>query len=322
MAWYIAHNVLGHPDPFFAPIAAAVCVSASNLFQAQRAVQNIVGVAVGICAGAAVEELVGTEWIAMAAAVFVALCLAVLIGHGFMGRDLTFANQAAGSAILVMALSNGGDSVFQRLQEALIGGGMALALGILLFPANPLTALGNARVGVLDALHDLLAETVQRLGGRAATTPGWQYSAVDRLHARLEALSKARGHARHLVLIAPRRWAARGTVAGADQQAAHVALLAGALLHLARTATSAFGVSGPLPQPVHDAMNELAAGVILAESDPDAATAHATAARDRASALDSAAQRTDLALANEIETCADDLQQVIDQRRRTTRAPG
>jgi hypothetical protein len=127
VAWYVAHDVLGHPDPFFAPIAAAVFVSASNVFQAQRAIQNIVGVALGICLGATVQQLFGTEWIAMAAMVFVALCVAVLLGQGILGRDLTFANQTAGSAILVMALSVGTDSVFQRLQEALIGGGVALA---------------------------------------------------------------------------------------------------------------------------------------------------------------------------------------------------
>jgi hypothetical protein len=102
-----------------------------------------------------------------------------------------------------------------------------------------------------------------------------------------------------------------------------VALLAGSLLHLARAVTTAFGVSGELPQPVHDAISELALGLTLTEADPDAATAHATAARGCAWALDSAARdRTDLALANVVQTCVDDLQQVIDLQQRTTRALG
>jgi uncharacterized membrane protein YgaE (UPF0421/DUF939 family) len=319
MAWYIAHDVFGHPDPFFAPIAAAVSVSASNVFQAQRAIENISGVALGICLGAAVQVLLGSEWIGMAVAVFVALCVAVLIGPLLFAQGLTLANQAASSAILVMALSSAGDRLFQRLQEALIGGGVALVLSILLFPANPLTALRDARIGVLGVLHDILAETADRVGGRAAATPGWQYSAVDRVHKRLDEFIEARTHARHLVVIAPRRWAARNTVGGADQQAAHVALLAGSLLHLARAATTAFAVSGQLPQPAHDAISELAAGLTLAEADPDAATAHTTAARGCAGALDSTARdTTDLALANVVQTCVDDLQQVIDLRQRTT----
>ncbi len=313
VAWYIAHDVLGHPDPFFAPIAAAVFVSASNVFQAQRAIQNIVGVALGICLGATVHQLFGTEWIAMAAMVFVALCVAVLLGQGILGRDLTFANQTAGSAILVMALSVGTDSVFQRLQEALIGGGVALVLSILLFPPDPHTALRNARIGVFGALHDLLAETQDRIGGPAVTPSGWQYSAVDQLHERLDVLSKARTHARHLVWIAPRRWAARGGIQAADWQAAQVALLAGSLLYLARTATTAFGAGGAVPQPVHDAIGELAVGLTRSEPDPGAATAHVAAAREHVAALDSAGgTRTDLALTNVIETCVDDLQLVIE----------
>ena len=323
IAWYIAHDLLGHPDPFFAPIAAAVTVSASNAFQAQRALQNIGGVALGICLGATVQGLLGREWIAMAAAVFVTLCVAVLIGQGFLASGLTFAKQAANSAILVMALSVGGDRPFQRLQEALIGGGVALVLTILLFPANPLTALERVRAGVLGVLHDILAETADTGGGHAAAAPGWQYSAVDRVRERLGELSEARANARHLVTTAPWRWAARGTVVGADQQAAHVALLAGSVLQLTRGATAAFDASGPLPAPVYDAIGELAAGLTLTETDPEAATAHATAARGSAPALDSAARDgTDVALAHEIQTCADDLQRVIDLRQRTAPARG
>lgn len=306
-AWYIAHDVLGHPDPFFAPIAAAVCVSASNLFQAQRAVQNIIGVALGICLGATVQQLFGTEWIAMAATVFAALSVAVLFGQGVLARDLTFANQAAGSAVLVMALSVGTDSVFQRLQEALIGGGVGLVLNILLFPPNPRTALRDARAGVLAALHDLLAETEDRVGGTAAIPSGWQYAAADRLHERLEVLSKARTHARHLVWIAPRRWPAHGTVQRAEQQAARLALLAGSLLYLARAATAAFAAGGTLPPPVPHAIGDLAAGLTLSETDPDAAGARAVAARDRVAGTPSA-------LTAVVQTCADDLQLVIDLR--------
>jgi uncharacterized membrane protein YgaE (UPF0421/DUF939 family) len=144
LAWYIAHDLLGHSDPFFAPITAAVCLSASNMFHARRAVQNISGVALGIVLGAAVQALLGTHSVAIAVAVLVTLCVAVLLGHGFIGRDLTFANQAVTSAILVMALSNG-DRLFQRLQEALIGGGLAVVFSLVLFPGGPLRLLRNAR---------------------------------------------------------------------------------------------------------------------------------------------------------------------------------
>ena len=48
LAWYLAHDVLAHPQPFFAPIASAVCLSISNVLRGQRAVQMMIGVTLGI----------------------------------------------------------------------------------------------------------------------------------------------------------------------------------------------------------------------------------------------------------------------------------
>lgn len=36
LSWYVAHEALGHPQPFFAPIAAAVSLSISNVLRAQQ----------------------------------------------------------------------------------------------------------------------------------------------------------------------------------------------------------------------------------------------------------------------------------------------
>jgi uncharacterized membrane protein YgaE (UPF0421/DUF939 family) len=319
LAWYIAHDLLGHSDPFFAPITAAVCLSASNLFHAQRAVQNISGVALGIVLGAAVQALLGTEWFAIGVAVFAAMCVAVLLGRGVIGEGLTFANQAASSAILVMALSNG-DRLFQRLQEAPIGGGLAIVFSLLLFPANPLLLLRKARIGVLGALNEILTKIADTLGGRTAVMPGWPHSAVDHVHEQLGELAEARTSARHLVRTAPRRWAVRSTVRYADQQAAHLALLAGSVLHLARAVTPACEDGDWDPQLVQVAIGDLAAGLTFAERDPDTATGHVTAAGHCVTDVDSAAcSTTDLILANVVQTCVDDLLQVINLQRQPRR---
>ena len=36
LVWYLTHDVLGHRQPFFAPIAAVVSLSASNVLRGQR----------------------------------------------------------------------------------------------------------------------------------------------------------------------------------------------------------------------------------------------------------------------------------------------
>ncbi|MGV0749603.1 hypothetical protein [Mycolicibacter minnesotensis] len=51
MAWYLARDVLGHTAPFFAPIAAAVCMWATNVVRAQLAAEMVVGVGLGIGLG-------------------------------------------------------------------------------------------------------------------------------------------------------------------------------------------------------------------------------------------------------------------------------
>jgi uncharacterized membrane protein YgaE (UPF0421/DUF939 family) len=304
LAWYIAHNLLGHPDPFFAPIAAAGAISASNVLHVQRAIQNISGVALGIIVGAVAKILLGTESTAIALAVFVSLCVAVLIGRGFLGKGLGFGNQAAGSAVLVAALS-GGDELGQRLQEALIGSGVALAFTVLLFPANPLTVLRDARVAVLSTLHDILAQTSGK--------PGTPHAAADRVHERLNDLMDARSNARQLVRAAPRRWSARNAVRSSDEQAARVVLLAGSVLHLVHVVTTH---SGGLAEPVQAAIADLTAALNLAEEDPAAAAAHATAAGGCcSSALDlSSFSTTELELTTVAQTCVVDLQEVIDLR--------
>src|ERR1700749_68564 len=104
LAWYLAHDVLDHPQPFFAPIAAAVSLWISNVLRAQRAVQMMIGVTLGIGLGTLVQLALGPGAIAITVAALIALCAAVLIGHGFIGHGMMFANQTVISAILVLAL--------------------------------------------------------------------------------------------------------------------------------------------------------------------------------------------------------------------------
>jgi len=297
LAWYIAHDLLGHSDPFFAPITAAVTLSASNVFHAQRVLQNISGVALGISLGAAVQMLLGSEWVAMSGAVFIALSVAVLIGHGFLGEGLTFANQTAGSAILVMAIT-GGDRLFERLQEAMIGGGLALVMSLVLFQADPASVLDDASAGVFKALKDVL------------TQPDRLLPAADQVHERLDDLIEARYHARLLARFAPLRWKTRSMVARADRQAAQMTLLAGSVLHFARV--TAPGV-GDLPAPVRAATGELVAALDEAEHDGDAATTHTAAVCECASSVD-ASDTAGSSLAHALKTCAEDLPRVVDLR--------
>ena len=314
LAWYLAHDVLAHPQPFFAPIASAVCLSISNVLRGQRAVQMMIGVTLGIGTGSVVWGLLGTGPVPIGVVVLVALSVAVVIGRGFIGQGMMFANQTVVSSILVLALPRSGVG-YERIYDALIGGCLALVFAVLLFPADPLRVLRRARIGVLDTLHGVLSRTADFAAGRRQPARDWPLSAVDRVHEQVGDLIQARATARQVVRLSPRRWRMRDIVRGADHQAVHVALLAVSVLQLARVVAPALDGCNWLPQPVHAVLAELVAAVALADTDPDAATEHAAAARRLASEVHSVSRdRKEVVLADVVQSCIDDLQRVIELR--------
>jgi uncharacterized membrane protein YgaE (UPF0421/DUF939 family) len=314
VAWYLAHDVLAHPQPFFAPIAAAVCLSISNVLRAQRAVQMMIGVTLGIGIGTGVQNLLGTGAVPIGIAALMALSVAVAIGRGFIGQGMMFANQTVVSSILVLALPRSGIG-YERIYDALIGGGLAIVFAVLLFPADPLKVLRRARLGVLDTLHGVLSRTADFAAARRQAAPDWPLSAVDRVHEQVGALIQARATARQVARFSPRRWRLRDTVQGADHQAVHVALLAVSVLQLARVVAPALDGCNWLPEPLHAVLAELVAATALADADPVAATEHAAAARRLASQVHSVARdRREVVLADVVHACIDDLQRMIELR--------
>jgi uncharacterized membrane protein YgaE (UPF0421/DUF939 family) len=314
LAWYIANDALHHRQPFFAPVAAAVCLSISNVLRAQRAVQMMIGVTLGIGIGSVVVQWFGIGPIQVGVTALISLCTAIMIGRGFIGQGMMFANQTVISSILVLALYRTGVG-YERINDALIGGCLAIVFAVLLFPADPLRVLGRARVDVLDALRRVLSRTADYAAGRREIAADWPLPAVDRVHQAVGELIQARATARQVVRISPRRWGLREAFRGADLQAVHVALLSGSVLQLARRVAPALGGCNWLPQPVHAVLEELVAAAELADTDPVVATQHIAASRLLAKELFSTArERREVVLADDVQACIDDLQRVIDLR--------
>jgi uncharacterized membrane protein YgaE (UPF0421/DUF939 family) len=321
LAWYIAHDLLDHAQPFFAPVAAAVCLSASNVLRAQRAIQMMIGVSLGITIGALVQAVLGTGTIPITVAALATLCAAVFIGRGYIGQGLMFVNQAVVSSILVLALYRTG-VVFERIYDALLGGSLAIVFAVLLFPANPLTVLRDARIAVLHALANVLTRTADVAAGKRVPSHDWPLAAVDRVHEQVGSLIQARTTAGHVVRLAPRRWGLRDAVRSADHQATHVGLLTTSVLHLTRVVAAALEGHDRLTEPVHAVLVDLAAAVTNADTDPVAAIAHADAALNRGSTLlpdpgeptesGEPPVAVNVVLADVVEACVYDLRRVIE----------
>jgi uncharacterized membrane protein YgaE (UPF0421/DUF939 family) len=257
IAWLIAHRVLGHPQPFFAPIAAAIAMSTNYFGRSRRTVQMVIGVLLGIGVAELLSSLLGTSATAVGVTVLVTMLLAVALGGGFVGEGMMFVNQAAASAILVVALRRHGTGA-ERAIDALVGGGAALVVGVILFPASPLPRLQSAERSVLEALADALAYVSTLLAHDECPHPEWTLTAGYEIHNRLSGLAQARASARANVRIAPRRWRLRGVVGAEDRRIARVDLLANAVLSLVRGITSALEDGEQLPTWLKDQIAELA----------------------------------------------------------------
>lgn len=236
LSWLVAHRVLGHTQPFFAPIAAAIALSTSQIQRSRRIAQMIAGVLLGIGVAEVLTPLLGISTAALGVIVLVTMVVALAAGVGFFGDGMMFPNQAVASAVLVVTVHRHGTGA-ERAIDVLVGGAIALVLGVGLFPAEPLRLLADAESDLLRMLATRLGEVVAQLReGRDATT-AWALDTGHAIHRQVSALTRARATARMNVRIAPRRFHLRALVDAEVDRTARFDLLANAVLSLIRAAT-------------------------------------------------------------------------------------
>jgi len=278
-AWAIARYALGHKQPFFAPIAAAISLGVSTGRRGRQAVQLMTGVTVGIVVADLVVQAIGTGAVQIAVVVALAMSAALLFSQSPL-----LVNQAGASAILVVALHRphaGSD----RLLDALSGGLVAILIGAVLFPADPRRLVEEAARRVLD----VLADGIDRVGGallhRDQVVSGWSLEIARGIHAALAALSQAQETAAGVVKHAPGRRRAREDVDRFIAQATHLDLLANAELSLVRRSGRIAAEGKAVPEWLGDTLRELGVALRALAQDP---AGHAAQERARGHALEAA----------------------------------
>ncbi|RVW01428.1 aromatic acid exporter family protein [Rhodococcus xishaensis] len=132
IAWFVATVIVGHAQPFFAPIAAVVSLGLSLGARLRRSVELVCGVTVGIGVGDLLISAIGSGGWQITLVVVLAMGTAVLIGSGPI-----FSMQAGTSAVLVATLLPPGDAAgVARMVDALIGGIVGVAV-VALVPTHP-----------------------------------------------------------------------------------------------------------------------------------------------------------------------------------------
>ena len=252
-AWYLALALLGGDRPLFAPIAAVIALGATVGQRGQRAVELVGGVILGIAVADLIVAAIGTgPW---QAGIMVVLAMGAAIALG--GRELLVA-EAAVSAILIATLPGGGGFPPERFLEAIIGGGVALAASVLLFPPDPALLVGRA-------LNRLFADLGRALGDVAAALERGEPEIAERAH------DGAQGLSGHLIVVRqelldlretarfalPRR-GARGQLERIERSLEAVDYAARDAGVLARNALRFLRAGAIAPEPLHGSVRSLA----------------------------------------------------------------
>lgn len=277
LAWLVATQVVGHTRPFFAPIAAILCLGVSLGARLRRSVELVVGVSVGIGIADLLITVIGTGAWQIGLVVALAMALAVLLDGGPM---ITL--QAGSSAVLVATLLPPGQSGGpERALDALVGGVVALAV-VTVLPADPLRSARRDGAAVLDALAAALRGVATGLDGRDDTVVEAALQRARGTQTTLDALRSDLVAGREIAQMAPLRWRSRDQVARLQAMTGPVDNAARNVRVLARRALVAVRDDEPVDERIAVRLRELAAAVGLlasiVRSEPSSGTGLGTAA--------------------------------------------
>ena len=208
LAWFVAHDLIGRPAPFFAPISAVITLASSVGQRARRTTELVIGVALGIGIGDLIIHVIGTgPW-----QIGLVVILAILVATG-VGGGTPLVTQSASSAVLVATLTSSTGQPWSRFLDALVGGGIGLTVMTVLLPLNPLTVVRRsadpALAALADGLHEISSAMTVRDGDRITAALAELRAAENTFTNFASAVTAAREN----VAFAPARWHTRGALA-------------------------------------------------------------------------------------------------------------
>ncbi len=161
LAWFVANDLVGHPRPFFAPIAAVISLGVSLGSRLRRAAELVVGVSLGVLVGDLLIASIGSGPWQIALVVALAMVVAV-----FADGAALLVGQAGSSAVLVATLIPPGQTGgIDRCVDALIGGAVGVLVAAVL-PSDPVGPVRREARALLDELAGVLARTADSLRDR------------------------------------------------------------------------------------------------------------------------------------------------------------
>jgi uncharacterized membrane protein YgaE (UPF0421/DUF939 family) len=220
----------------------------------RRAIELIIGVALGIGLGDLLRRGLGVgEW-QLALTVGLAMGAAVVLGAGRL-----MLTEAAVSASLVATVSLDTQGFPPtRLLDALVGGAVALVFSQLLFPVNPLKVVREAAESVLDEIAQTLSDVADALD---ATDLGAAEDALlraRRISKDWSGFEHALDVAREAAHYAPPRRRAREALDSYREAGLPLDLMVRDIHVIARGGVRALTIRDHIPDGLTDALRDLA----------------------------------------------------------------
>lgn len=197
-SYYIGMHVIGHAQPFFAPMAAVIVLSAGGGDRIRRAMELGFGVSLGVGLGDLIINFVGTGVWQIAVGVAVSVALAM-----FFDKGVLTANQAAFSAVLIATILPPGTSGgTDRMVDAFLGAAVGLAVMSLL-PHSPLRAGRREIARILGLTSTVLQDVADSLEARDAQKVEAALQAARGTQGRINAMIAVANEGKEIVLSSP-----------------------------------------------------------------------------------------------------------------------
>jgi uncharacterized membrane protein YgaE (UPF0421/DUF939 family) len=157
VAWFLASEIFSHQQPFFAPIAAIICLGGTFGHRIRRGFEIALGVAVGIAVGDLFVQAFGAGVWQVVLVVGISMALATLLGAGQL-----MITQAGVQSLVVTILLPDPTQGFDRWLDALVGCAVALVVATIA-PSSPLRKPAELAAQMLRELAATLDATVSAL---------------------------------------------------------------------------------------------------------------------------------------------------------------
>jgi uncharacterized membrane protein YgaE (UPF0421/DUF939 family) len=253
LAWYVAHDLVGHPKAFFAPIAAAIAIGIAGQQYIRRVFELTLGVAVGIGVADALISGIGNGVWQIPLVVCLSMAAAVVIGGGPV-----FISQAAASSILVATLP--GSHSGSRFVDALVGGAIGLGI-VVVSPANPVRRARRAAdefFAELSTALDRIADALEQRDVAAARDALGQARAAEGTLRRWRATVRM---GQETAALSPPYWRVRGRLGDYALATDRLELVVRNVRVLARASVRASELDPTVPAELPRAIHALAAAV-------------------------------------------------------------